>query len=300
MDHPTIHVPIHESSKNRLNAIGIGILTNLEIFWKDTHTHCVVQGDTSTALFAALFVFHRHCKIIHIEAGLRTYDLTQPYPEEANRQMISRIANYHFTPHESSRNLLLNEKISTPIYTVGNTILDLIKSYKLTPTLTDNVLITFHRRENWDKLPVFIESLKTLIKKYPNLHFTWCMHPNPSLQKSILDSFANTNSSSLTLSNPLPHKELTAYLAKAKFIITDSGGLQEEASFLGKTTIVLRESTERDAIPQPYIYLCKDILTLTSLIDSLDFQIHPPCTVYGDGTSSQQILNLLKLTDNLA
>jgi UDP-N-acetylglucosamine 2-epimerase (non-hydrolysing) len=301
MPHNVEHVFVDSIASNRLNQIGASILTNLEKVWDISHSHCVVQGDTSTALFSALFAFHRQCKIVHIEAGLRTYDLTQPYPEEANRQMISRIASFHFVPHEDCKKYLLNEQIKDNLFCVGNTILDLIDSYKLNPSITKNVLITFHRRENWDKLPIFIESLKQVIANNPSLHFTWCMHPNPVLQKTILESFDNDVSrKSISLSSPLPHKELTEFLAKSHFIITDSGGIQEEASFLGKTCIVLRESTERNHIPEPYIYLCKDISTLASLVGSIGFEQQVPCNVYGNGTASQQILSILERTHKVA
>lgn len=284
-------VPI-DNLENRLDAIGASILTNMGKLFDSSHTHCVVQGDTSTALFCALFAFHRKIRVVHIEAGLRTYDLTQPWPEEANRQIISRISSFHFTPHDECKALIEKESTSGLKYTVGNTILDLIKSYNLSPTFENKVLITFHRRENWDKLDIFIGELKKILEINSSLQFVWCMHPNPELQKRIKASFSNDEK--LVLSVPLNHKEFTSLMAKSNFLITDSGGLQEEASFLGKQCLVLRESTERYHIPYPYIHLIKDISTLANYVSRLVIEPLSPCTVYGDGTSCEQILSILE------
>jgi UDP-N-acetylglucosamine 2-epimerase (non-hydrolysing) len=205
--------------------------------------------------------------------------------------MISRIASFHFTPHDECTELLNKEYVNGIKFTVGNTILDLIKSYNLTLTQENIVLITFHRRENWDNLDLFIEQLKQILKSDPNIHFFWCMHPNPELQNRIKRSFENCHN--LTLSPPLKHKEFTKIMAKAKYLITDSGGLQEEASFLGKQCLVLREITERYHIPYPYIHLIKDIGTLAEYIYTLTIDKLDPCNVYGDGTASEKILEYL-------
>ena len=286
-------VPVRTDISNRLNAIGTSILENLDDIFDKSHTHCVVQGDTSTALFCALYAFHNKIQVVHIEAGLRTYNINAPWPEEANRQMISRIASFHFTPHDECTDLLIKEHVGGVKFTVGNTILDLIKSYNLTVTQENIVLITFHRRENWDKIDLFIEQLKQILKSDPNIHFFWCMHPNPELQNRIIRSFENCEN--LTLSPPLNHKYFTQKMAKVKYLITDSGGLQEEASFLGKQCLVLREITERYHIPYSYIHLIKDIGTLAEYVGALTIGTLDSCNVYGDGTASEKILNFLAI-----
>ena len=292
-----IRVNLPQLSSNRLNSIGSAILSELEKVFDTNHSHIVVQGDTSTALFCALHGFHNKLKVVHIEAGLRTYDITQPWPEEANRQMISRITDFHFTPHTDCELALKNEKVSGNIYTVGNTILDLVKSYNLKTSLQNKILITFHRRENWQNLDIFIDELKKVLLIKHDLEFIWPMHPNPDLQNKIKNAFNSADN--IRLIAPLPHREFTELIAQSQFIITDSGGLQEEASFLGKMCLVLRESTERYHIPYPYIQLIRDISTLSTVINNFIPDIMLPCTVYGNGTSSEKILEylLIKATD---
>jgi UDP-N-acetylglucosamine 2-epimerase (non-hydrolysing) len=290
-DFQEVLVTVRGDISNRLNAIGVSILEKLDSVFDKSHTHCVVQGDTSTALFCALYAFHNKIQVVHIEAGLRTYNIHIPWPEEANRQIISRIASFHFTPHHECTELLNKEHVAGTTLTVGNTILDLIKSYELSITQDNIVLITFHRRENWDKIDIFIGQLKQILTSDSNIHFFWCMHPNPELQTKIRTSFESCEN--LTLSPPLNHKDFTRIMAKSKYIITDSGGLQEEASFLGKQCLVLREMTERYHIPYPYIHLIKDIGTLAKYVDRLSITKLDPCNVYGDGTASEKILRYL-------
>jgi len=184
-DYDVIKIPIRKDIVNRLDAIGASILENMKDSFDPLHTHCVIQGDTSTALFCALYAFNHNIKVVHIEAGLRTYDISKPWPEEGNRQMISRISSLHFTPHDECSELLIKERVNGNIYNVGNTILDLIKSYDLKVSFDNIVLITFHRRENWDKLDILIKQLKKILVVNTNLKFVWCMHPNPDLQKRI-------------------------------------------------------------------------------------------------------------------
>jgi len=286
-----VRVNLPQLSSNRLNSIGSAILSELENVFDTNHSHIVVQGDTSTALFCALHGFHNKLKVVHIEAGLRTYDITQPWPEEANRQMISRITDFHFTPHVDCEFVLKNEKVSGYIYTVGNTILDLVKSYNLQPSLQNKILITFHRRENWDKLDIFIDELKKVLLIKPHLEFIWPMHPNPDLQRKIKNAFNSVDN--IRLISPLPHREFTELIAQSQFIITDSGGLQEEASFLGKMCLVLRESTERYHIPYPYVQLIRDISTLSTVITNFIPHNMLQCTVYGNGNASEKIIEYL-------
>ena len=264
--------------QDRLLNIGCEILKKLPNYILDC-THIIIQGDTSTAFYSALSGFQLQKKIIHIEAGLRTYDLFKPFPEEANRQMISRISTIHFTPHADSSQILQNEKVSGYIFNVGNTILDLVNSYQLECKHSNIVLITFHRRENWNKIDILLEGLQKLVKKTPDIKYLWYLHHNPDLQKKVINAIINIPS--IELKKPCNHKEFTKQIASSNFLITDSGGVQEEASFLGKHCIVLRASTERTHIPKEYISVLEDYSKIDEIIKIIPCYNLPPCNVYG-------------------
>ena len=282
----------YSSSKDRLCSIGEQILSQLPKYIYDC-SHIIVQGDTASAYFSAVTAFQLQKKVIHIEAGLRTYDLEKPFPEEAYRQMISRIAHINFTPHEDSTKLLIDEKVAGKIYNVGNTILDLVKSYHLECTMTNQVLITFHRRENWDKIDVLLEGLKKLVKKTPHIKYIWYLHHNPELQKKVREAIQDIPS--IELQKPCGHKEFTKQIACSNFLISDSGGIQEESSFLGKHCIVLRASTERSHIPKEYITVLEDYSRLDKVYEIVPRVHLSPCNVYGEGKSSIDIFNILHL-----
>lgn len=275
---------------DRLCCIGQEILLKLQNYINDC-SHVIIQGDTATAFYSAIVAFQLQKKIIHVEAGLRTYDLGNPFPEEAYRQMISRISTIHFTPHDDSTNLLINEKVTGKIYNVGNSILDLIKSYNLVCTKSNIVLITFHRRENWNKIELLLNGLKKLIKKTPHIKYLWYLHYNLELQRKVKESINLIDS--IELKEPCSHKEFTKQMAQSNFLISDSGGIQEEASFLGKHCIVLRTSTERSHIPKEYITILDDYSRLDEVYDILPDNLEP-CNVYGNGDSCKKILNIME------
>uniref|UniRef100_A0A6C0EPV0 UDP-N-acetylglucosamine 2-epimerase domain-containing protein n=1 Tax=viral metagenome TaxID=1070528 RepID=A0A6C0EPV0_9ZZZZ len=282
---------IEDSTTNdRLCTIGQQILKKLPKYIEDS-THIIVQGDTASAYYSALTAFQMQKTVIHIEAGLRTYDLDKPFPEEAYRQMISRIASIHFTPHNDSSQVLLNEKVSGKIYNVGNTILDLIKSYNLECTMSNTVLITFHRRENWGKIDILLTGLKKLVQKTPHIKYIWYLHHNPSLQQKVKEAIKDIPS--IELQSPRDHKEFTKQIARSNFLISDSGGIQEEASFLGKHCIVLRASTERNHIPGDYITVLEDYSKVDEIYETVPIEHLPQCNVYGYGDSAKQIVDVL-------
>lgn len=285
-------ITLLETTENRLDCIGSEILLKLGKLLKEYHiTHLIVQGDTSTAFYAALSAFQNNVKIVHLEAGLRTYDIRHPYPEEGYRQMISRITDIHFVPHEYNKQLLENEKVSGKIYTVGNTILDLVKEYNLNVTSGNTVLITFHRRENIQYLDSFIPNLTKCIQNNIDKEFLWILHPNPKLQTLVKGAAINLN---VKFIQPCGHREFLNYVKDCFCILTDSGGIQEEASFLGKPTIVLRDKTERDQIPEPYLFLVKpNYDTLNDVFSGIPTHYLPPCHVYGRGDTSAAILTHL-------
>jgi len=277
-------------TEERLCNIGSEIIQKLPNFINEC-SHIIVQGDTATAFYSALTGFQLKKCIIHIEAGLRTYDLTRPFPEEAYRQMISRIASFHFTPHNDSSTILHNEKVSGIIQNVGNTILDLINSYNLECKMDNIVLITFHRRENWDKVDNLLLGLKRLVKKTPHIKYIWYLHHNPELQYKVRETIKDIGT--IELRKPCNHIEFTKQIANSNFLITDSGGIQEEASFLGKHCIVLRASTERTHIPKEYITVLEDYSLLDNIYEQIPSEHLPKCNVYGNGNTSKQILDII-------
>lgn len=278
-------VQLEDVNKNRLDSLGSQILEKLTPLIED-YTHVLVQGDTTTAFYSALCAFQNNKKVIHLEAGMRTYDLSKPYPEEGYRQMISRISSIHLCPHEANSEILRKEQVSGDIHVVGNTILDLVKSYNLDTQQGNTVLITFHRRENIQYLESFITQLNQL---GTDKQFLWVMHPNKELQKQV-KSF-NPNCMFL---QPCSHREFLEHVKNCFCILTDSGGIQEECAFLGKPTIVLRQTTERDQIKEPYLYIVPPPYnTLKNVFNNLPKAILEPCYVYGSGDSVDKINQIL-------
>ena len=284
-----IKIPIEDSKENRLEHLGAQIITKLPEYLSKT-THIIVQGDTASVFYSGLCAFQKQIQIIHVEAGLRTYNLSQPFPEEGYRQMISRIAAYNFTPHEDSSKLLKDEGSPGKIFCVGNTIIDLIKSYTHSVKLGNTVLITFHRRENWCHIVEFIEQVNILVMMYPDLHFKWFLHHNKELQTIIRNSIHL----SVSLEEPLNHYDFSKEIASCYCILTDSGGLQEEASYYGKQCIVLRFSTERTHIGKPYIHTIQSFNDVSSSFKLIEPKLLDPCYVYGNGSSSEKIYDILK------
>lgn len=283
-----------ELGVSRLNQLASTIPKNLEAV-VSTCNSVLVQGDTASAFFGCLTAFHLSKPIFHLEAGLRTYDLANPFPEEAYRSMISRLTTYHLCPDEQAAENLRKENIHTNIFVVGNTILDLIKSYEFTPEISNRVLITIHRRENWNILLDIAETIRTLATNTPRLSFDWVLHPNPEIAKRIRDYFSDNNCpKNISLLEPLSHINLSKKIYEAHCIFTDSGGIQEEGSFAGKHIFVIRKITERNAIPPEYIQLVEDHRKLENLFVSRDITLLEPCFSYGKGDSCQQIVKIIR------
>lgn len=272
---------------NRLDTIVSSILTNDLDRCFEGITHVLVQGDTASAFALALSAFHRNIKIIHLEAGLRTYDKQNPYPEESYRQFISRIADIHLCPTESNKNNLLDEKSDGKIYVVGNTVLDNLE--KGNTEYGDTVLVTLHRRENHHNMDEWFSQIESLSVKYPHLKFILPIHPNPNVKKHehLLKN--------VKVINPLSHSEFITEMKKARLLISDSGGVQEEASFFNKKVIVCRKVTERTESLDIHSFLCENPSELNLLFDKLvyDYEINEMCP-YGDGHSSEKIIEILK------
>ena len=249
----------------------------------------LVQGDTASAFACAVAAFHRNKKIYYLEAGLRTYNLDHPYPEEGYRQMIARLADINFCPTSLSKDNLLHELVKGDCYVVGNTVLDNLLPYKDKTEYTNTVLVTLHRRENQPVMHQWFRQVDLLAKENSDLEFILPLHPNPEVQKhKHLLKHVN-------VIEPLSHSKLLDVLAKCKLVISDSGGIQEEGSFLNKKVIVCRKSTERpEAKVSGHLVMCRDPDNLSGVFYDIknNFEVNNPCP-YGDGRSSQKVKEIL-------
>jgi UDP-N-acetylglucosamine 2-epimerase len=276
-----------EISENRLDNI-INNCTNLPDSLFIGITHVLVQGDTSSALGLALTAFNRKIKVIHLEAGLRTYNYDNPYPEEINRQLIGRISDINLCPTEYNLKNLINEKVMGESYVVGNTGLDNLLEYKENTTYDNIVLITLHRRENHDKIDKWFTEIDRLAWEHPNIKFILPIHPNPNVtkHKHIL--------SNVKIIEPLTHKELLDLLVKCKLVITDSGGLQEECSFLNKKCLVCRQTTERPESIGVTTFMVEDIDKLNNMFNEhiYNYEVNTS-SPFGDGFASKKIIEVL-------
>ncbi len=275
----------------------------------------ILQGDTTTAFMAAIAAFYLKIKIAHVEAGLRTNNLASPFPEEANRQLISRLTNLHFAPTESAANFLLKENINSKnILITGNTVVDAIKmivnKWQLYPPLLSEkillmaqknfALITCHRRESFGQpLLEVCQALLQLSKKYPDMHWILPVHPNPNVSDVFYRELKNTKN--IFLIEPLDYETTLFLMSKARIVLTDSGGIQEEAPSFAVPAVVMRNHTERqEGIEAGFAILAGT--DANNIIDAtryyLDFaDIHSNLTQlpnpYGDGDASTRILAAL-------
>ena len=281
---PVITLNIIEG-KNRLDSIVQSVMNCDHVF--DGVSAVLVQGDTTSAFSIALASFHRKIKVVHLEAGLRTYDKSQPYPEEFNRQAISRIADIHLCPTHTSKQYLIDEKTQGKIEVVGNTVLDNLVNIKT--QYSNKVIVTMHRRENHHNIAEWFSEISKIAKSNSDLEFIMPLHPNPNVQKhkNLLEG--------IKVVGPMEYDEFINLLAKSKLVITDSGGLQEETSFLGKKCIVCRKKTERTEGLGSFAHICKKPKDLSELFKKVnaDHRISGP-SPYGDGKSSEKIFEVLK------
>lgn len=275
----------------------------------------VVQGDTITAFCGALVSYYHRIPLCHVEAGLRSKDLHEPFPEEAMRQMISRIATWHFSPTEGAVQALLSEGIeAAKVSKTGNTVIDAL--HCLSPTtiatytkkiqkegieLNDRVvLVTVHRRENHgSRLDAILMALTSLAASYPEHQFILPTHPNPNIKTKVfatLSPFTNVK-----LLPPLDYPALVVLLSRAKLVLTDSGGIQEEAPTFGVPILVMRYKTERtEGLEAGVAELVgadtkKIILKASAILeqswkDTRNFEMKNP---YGDGHAAEKIVGML-------
>lgn len=277
---------IQNSCFNRLNSIFEQIFLKAETIISQFDS-IIIQGDTATVAAAALLAYHLKKKIIHIEAGLRTYDLENPFPEEGYRQIVSRISDVNFCPTDISRKNLKKELTKGESYVVGNTSLDNIKNIK--SSYKNKILITLHRNENLNIIDEWLIQIDKIALENKNIEFLFPAHPNPKIIE------ATKKLKHIKVCKPLQHNELIDYLKDCLLVITDSGGIQEEACFLNKKIIVCRKTTERpEGIKTGHIKLCKKPKFLTTVFKDLilKFKISKKCP-YGDGQASKKILSII-------
>jgi UDP-N-acetylglucosamine 2-epimerase (non-hydrolysing) len=277
-------IKIEESGSNRLNNI-ISSILHSDIFslgWDAV----LVQGDTAVAFAAALSAFNQGIPVIHLEAGLRTYNNEHPWPEEGYRKMIDSITSIALCPSFLSSQNLVREGFSGKIHIVGNTSIDAIHSYTLQPRLGSIVLVTLHRRENWSQIKEFFAVIETLASQHPSLQFILPIHPNP-LIKQYQSSFKHVQ-----VIDPIPHKAMCQILAECNSIISDSGGIQEEAGYLGKRVFCCRKVTERVELIDTYLIFTPTPQDLLEKF-SLETEVLPSSNIYGDGNAYISINKIL-------
>jgi UDP-N-acetylglucosamine 2-epimerase (non-hydrolysing) len=264
---------------NRLDSIISSVLAHGEHLYKGIST-VIVQGDTSSAMAVALGAFHRNILVCHIEAGLRTYDKENPYPEETNRRIISSIASIHFCPTKRDKVHLIVEGFEKDtIVVTGNTAIDNLKNLK--PKSGKEVIITMHRRENLGDLNHWFSAIEELAQIYTQYKFVCPAHPNPLVQYHAKEIFKKVR-----LIQPLEHSEMLERIANCKLVITDSGGIQEECSWFKKLCFVCRLETERP---------CKSgVICRNSHILKDNFRLNHKRAVteecpFGDGNAARKI-----------
>ena len=290
----------------------------------------LVHGDTTTSMAASLAAFYQQIAVGHVEAGLRTYDIYSPWPEEMNRQITSRIATYNFSPTPLSEKKLKEEKVHGNIYVTGNTVIDalhmVVEKLKNDVTLAAKqeqmlakagydvarladgkklVLITGHRRENFGEGFInMVTAIKNLTEKYPNVDFVYPMHLNPNVRKPIHEVFGENLSDlgNMFFIEPLQYLEFIYLMEKSTIVLTDSGGIQEEAPGLGKPALVMRDTTERpEALESGTVRLVgtnhdlivEEVSTLLdnqSVYDKMSRAVNP----YGDGKACDRIVYALR------
>lgn len=326
---PDIDLNIMKQGQD-LTDVTVRILNGMRDVFKACHPDIVlVHGDTTTSTAAAIAAFYAHIPVGHVEAGLRTHNIYSPWPEEMNRQVTGRIATYNFAPTPLSEKNLIEEKAMGNIYVTGNTVIDalhlvvnklkndaelakeqdavLMNAGYDVSRLADGkklVLITGHRRENFgDGFIRMVTAMKDLSEKYLEVDFVYPMHLNPNVRKPIHEVFGED----LTRPNfffiePLQYLEFVHLMSKATIVLTDSGGIQEEAPGLGKPVLVMRDTTERpEALESGTVHLVgtdydKIMSEVSTLLEEADAyaKMSQAVNPYGDGKACERIVDALK------
>lgn len=296
------------------------VLTRMRpVLAKERPDVVLVHGDTTTSMAAALAAFYQHIPVGHVEAGLRTHNLQSPWPEELNRQFTARIAQWHFAPTQLSRKNLMDEGIDEhKVYVTGNTVIDalhfIVKKLEMKSDTCEEqpkqrrVIITGHRRENLGSgLERVCCAIKDLAARYPNVEFEYFVHPNPRVRNTVCKCLGVNNNipqknGNIQLAEPLDYLEFVNFMAHSTLVITDSGGIQEEAPGLGVPVIVTRDTTERpEAIEAGTAKLVgtdkeKIVEAVSLLLDNENeyMKMRHAFNPYGNGTACDYILDVLR------
>lgn len=313
-----------------LTDVTARVLTGMRDVFKECKPDVVlVHGDTTTSTAAALAAFYQQIPVGHVEAGLRTHNIYSPWPEEMNRQITGRIATYNFSPTPLSEKNLIEEKIQGKIYVTGNTVIDalhmVVKKLKgdkaLAAKQTEKlatagyditrlkngkrlVLITGHRRENFGTGFIhMVTAIRDLKSKYPDVDFVYPMHLNPNVRKPIHEVFGEnlSNLGNMFFIEPLEYLEFVYLMEKSTIVLTDSGGIQEEAPGLGKPVLVMRDTTERpEALSSGTVHLVgtdynRIVDEVSTLLDDADAynKMSKAVNPYGDGYACRRIIEVL-------
>lgn len=314
-----------------LTDVTVRILNGLRDVFKEIRPDVVlVHGDTTTSMAAALAAFYAQIPVGHVEAGLRTHNIYSPWPEEMNRQITGRIATYNFSPTPLSESNLKKENIHGDIYVTGNTVIDalhmVVNKLENDPALATEqeqillnagydinrlksgrklVLITGHRRENFgDGFIQMCTAIRDLKNKFPEVDFVYPMHLNPNVRKPIHEVFGEdlSNLGNMFFIEPLQYLEFVYLMSKSNIVLTDSGGIQEEAPGLGKPVLVMRDTTERpEALESGTVHLVgtnyqKIMDEVSTLLENPEAyeKMSKAVNPYGDGLACSRIIEILK------
>ena len=284
------------SAENKHNTLGMSFVKICEASEKFFSAHrfkvVIVQGDTTTAWALAQMAFYNRIKIAHVEAGLRTFDLENPYPEELNRTLITQVAYLNFAPTKQAYENLINFGAKN-VHLVGNTIVDAVDYFKTSLGLNKNssnkILVTLHRRENHKIMGRLFDELQMVAEKNPELELIFPMHPNPEVRKHK----SRLKAKNIQVIPPIGYPEMLKLISQALFIISDSGGIQEEATCFNKKVIVVRKKTER---PET-IEIGLGQLAGENIQNFIEWANTPPSQVtkspYGDGDAAKKIVKIL-------
>jgi UDP-N-acetylglucosamine 2-epimerase (non-hydrolysing) len=320
---PDYDLDIMQPGQN-LSEITSNIIKKINPILEEVNPDLVlVHGDTTTTFSTSLAAYYHKIKIGHVEAGLRTGNLYSPWPEEGNRKLTGILSDYHFAPTETSKNNLIKEGVDkSKVLITGNTVIDSLKliltkiennkeiSTKLAQAFREIgmndinskfILVTGHRRENFGQgLKNICRALKSIAEKNPLINIIYPVHLNPNISLPVNNILSNVNN--IKLIEPLQYEEFVYLMSKSYFILTDSGGIQEEAPSLGKPVLVMRDSTERpEAIEAGTVKLVgSDTIKIATevqklLDDSNEYlRMSKASNPYGDGNASQKIVNKLR------
>lgn len=281
---------IQNTTNNRLDNLVISIMTSFSLFLENNPniSDIICLGDTASAFGCALAAFHRKIPIIHIEAGLRSYDNENPYPEEFYRRSISMMSSINFCPTQKNMVNLFAENAPGKCHVVGNTIIDPIKNIE--PLFENKILVTMHRRENLSEIPFWFECIESLASEFKDYEFILPIHKNPEIYR-LKSMFKYVK-----CVDPLSHDEFIEQLRRCKYVITDSGGVAEEATWFGKRIFLCRERTERPEGEQFYIWSKNTNELRRNFYEYMSFNLKSNLKVqcpFGDGNSSEKITSIL-------